>query len=251
MTISPKFFVAALALIVLAVMIWVEPIPQDLNYHNFADHLNFWGVPNFWNVMSNLPFLLVGLLGIIALAKTRLNVEPSYKLMYWVFFCGVLLVGLGSGWYHLNPSNSTLVWDRLPMTIAFMAFFAVIVAEHVDEKMGKSLFWPLLVIGLLSIVYWQYTKSIGAGDLRWYGLVQFLPLILIPLIFWIYPKKYSHSYLLWVFLGMYVVAKLLEHYDGAIFKSLSFISGHSLKHIAAAVGIWFYYLYLRKRKSKN
>ncbi|MEZ5472744.1 MAG: ceramidase domain-containing protein [Marinicella sp.] len=247
MNISPKFFTALLILLVTAVLIWVDPIPQDLNYHLFADGETKLGVSNFWNVMSNVPFLIVGFMGVTALQKNKLNVSASFKLYYWVFFVGIILVGLGSAWYHLEPNNQTLVWDRLPMTIAFMAFFAVIVAEHVDEKMGKSLFWPLLLAGLMSIVYWQYSESIGAGDLRWYALVQFLPLILIPLIFMLYPRPYSQTKLLWLFLGMYVLAKLLEHFDGEIFRAIVLISGHSLKHIAAAIGIWLYYCYLSKR----
>lgn len=251
MIISPKYFIAALIIIIIAVMIWVDPIAQDLNYHKFADQLTFSGIPHFWNVMSNVPFLLVGVLGIWSLKSNRLNIASKFKQFYWIFFFGVLLVGLGSAWYHLNPNNSTLVWDRLPMTIAFMAFFSVIVAEYVNEQLGKGMFWPLLLMGILSIIYWQYTESIGFGDLRWYGMVQFLPLLLLPLIFLIYPKKYSHSFLLWLFLGLYLIAKLLENYDGEIFSTLNVISGHSLKHIAAATGIWFYWMYLKNRESIN
>ena len=247
MTISPKIFASILVLLVAAVMIWVDPIPQDLNYHLFADGQTKFGVVNFWNVMSNVPFLIVGSMGVFALLKNKLNITREFKLYYWVFFIGIILVGFGSAWYHLEPNNQTLVWDRLPMTIAFMAFFAVIVAEYVDKKLGKLLFWPLVIAGLLSIVYWQYSESMGAGDLRWYALVQFLPLILIPLIFMLYPRPYSQTKLLWWFLGMYVMAKLLEHFDGEIFNAMTLISGHSLKHIAAAIGVWLYLRYLSKR----
>ncbi|WP_223788219.1 ceramidase domain-containing protein [Marinicella meishanensis] len=234
-------------LIILAVWLWVDPIPQDLNYHLFADNLTFLGVNHFWNVMSNLPFLLVGVMGLWSLQQGKLRVAADYRVFYWVFFIGVLFVGLGSSWYHLNPNNETLVWDRLPMTVAFMAFFSVVLAEHVNAGLGKSLLWPLIILGFASIVYWQYSESIGAGDLRWYGLVQFLPLLMIPVIFLAYPQKFTHSHLLWWFLGMYVVAKLLEHFDQTIFSGLQVISGHSLKHIAAAFGIYLYWRYLRLR----
>ena len=133
------------------------------------------------------------------------------------------------------------------MTVAFMAFFSVILAEHVNAKLGKRLLWPLVLFGLFSIIYWQYTESIGAGDLRLYGLVQFLPLLLVPVIFVVYPKKFTHSHLLWWFLGMYVVAKLLEYFDEPIFTGLVVISGHSLKHLAAALGLYLYWRYLRLR----
>ena len=234
-------------LLILAMWLWVDPIPQDLAYHQFADAIPMLGVNNFWNVMSNLPFVVVGLMGLWSLSQGQLRVANDYRVFYWVFFVGIVAVGFGSSWYHLNPNNETLVWDRLPMTVAFMAFFSVILAEHVNSKLGKRLLWPLVLIGFASIAYWQYSESIGAGDLRWYGLVQFLPLIMIPIIFIAYPKKFSHIHLLWLFLGMYVVAKLLEHFDGQIFAGLSVISGHSLKHVAAAIGVYFYWRYLRIR----
>ena len=242
-----KIVLAVIVAVIAAMLIWVKPIAQDLNYHLFADGLSQWGVANFWNVLSNLPFVVIGLMGLWSLSKQQLQIKPQFSQFYWVFFTGIVFVGLGSSWYHLNPNNDTLVWDRLPMTVAFMAFFSVILAEHVDEVLGKRLLWPLIVLGLLSIGYWQYSESIGAGDLRWYALVQFLPLIMLPVIFVAYRKTFSHSHLLWAFLAMYVVAKLLEHFDGQIFSALSVISGHSLKHLAAALGIYFYWRYLRSR----
>ncbi len=242
-----KIIIPIIILIIVAVMLWVDPIPQDLNYHLFADELPGWGFNNFWNVMSNLPFVVVGLMGLWSLSQKRFNIKSDLSVFYWVFFVGIVFVGLGSSWYHLNPNNETLVWDRLPMTIAFMAFFSVILAEHVDVALGKKVLWPLVVIGLLSIVYWQYTESLNAGDLRWYALVQFLPLIMIPVIFVVYPRRYTQSHLLWLFLGMYVLAKLLEHFDAQIFQTLAVISGHSLKHMAAALGIYFYWRYLTNR----
>lgn len=245
---NSKSVIFIVLVIIALVAIFVDPIPQDLNYHLFADNFKKLGVNNFWNVMSNIPFLIVGVLGLWSLFNHKLKVGHNVKLFYLIFFLGIIFVGLGSSWYHLNPNNQTLVWDRLPMTISFMAFFAVILAEHVNEKLGKNLLWPLIAIGLLSIFYWQYTESIGSGDLRWYGLVQFLPLILIPIILVVFPKKYTQIHLLWLFLGMYVVAKILEYFDAQTLELLQVISGHSLKHIAAALGIYFYWRYLRTRE---
>ena len=241
------FIVVLIVVLVAAIWWWCGPIAQDTNDHLFADAVSKWGINNFWNVVSNVPFLWVGLMGLWSLYRRKLRVAADYRVFYWVFFTGVLMVGLGSSWYHLNPNNQTLVWDRLPMTVAFMAFFSVILAEHVNAKLGKRLLWPLVLFGLFSIIYWQYTESIGAGDLRLYGLVQFLPLLLVPVIFVVYPKKFTHNHLLWWFLGMYVVAKLLEYFDEPIFTGLVVISGHSLKHLAAALGLYLYWRYLRLR----
>lgn len=248
MNLKLTVLVSALGLLVLFFLL-TDPIAQSLAYHQFSDQNRWLGVPNFWNVLSNLPFFLAGGLGMSSLAKRKLNIKNDTRMMYWVFFSGVFLVGFGSSWYHLNPNNQTLLWDRLPMTLAFMAFFAIIITEHVDRKLGRLWFKPLVGIGITSIVYWQYTESLGQGDLRLYGLVQFLPLLLIPLIFWLRPKPYSHIHLMWWFLAWYVIAKILETFDPQIFTALRIISGHSLKHVAAALGVLVYWRCLQLRKA--
>lgn len=145
----------------------------------------------------------------------------------------------GSGYYHLSPDNHTLVWDRLPMTIAFMALFSLLLHERVLPTQKTITLIPLLIIGAASVFYWDWTESQGKGDLRLYALVQFLPILLIPLILWLYPKRYLNgTNLLWAFV-FYFAAKLLEHFDGLIYERLDVISGHSVKHISAAVAVLF------------
>lgn len=107
----------------------------------------------------------------------------------FVFFVGIFLTGIGSTYYHLNPSNETLFWDRLPMTISFMAFFTIVISEFISKKLGTNLFIPLLTSGIFSLLYWQITESKGVGDLRFYVLVQFLPIILISAILIIYKNS--------------------------------------------------------------
>jgi hypothetical protein len=48
----------------LAILPLLPPIPQDPSYHQFADQRTLLGIPNFWNVVSNLPFVLVGAIGL-------------------------------------------------------------------------------------------------------------------------------------------------------------------------------------------
>jgi hypothetical protein len=216
---------------------FVEPIAQDSAYHNFADTNEFFGIANFWNVVSNIPFLIVGLMGLAQLK--RLNIIPEMGVAYWLLFFGVALVAFGSGYYHLNPNNKTLVWDRLPMTIAFMSLFAVIIAEFVNQQRGSLLLFPLLIAGIASVLFWLVTESQGAGDLRFYALVQFLPIILIPLILFAYPSGFTKVSAYWWLLFAYIVAKLLEYFDGAIYQFFNQqMSGHALKHVAAAVGMY-------------
>ena len=95
----------------------MQPIAQNQAYHDFADRGQFLGIPNLFAVISNIPFLLVGIAG---LRYCRSSLLLSYRLAWVIFFAGVAIISAGSAWYHLNPNNDTLVWDRLPMTIAFI-----------------------------------------------------------------------------------------------------------------------------------
>ena len=97
----------------------LPPIPQDQEYHHFADTRFVLGIPNFWNVVSNFPFLVVGAVG---LARCRVDATTT------AMFIGIFLTGLGSSYYHWEPNDQTLFWDRLPMTVAFMAILAGAVA---------------------------------------------------------------------------------------------------------------------------
>lgn len=218
----------------IAIMFFIAPIPQDPHYHQFSDQRHLCGVSHFWNVMSNLPFLLVGIYGLWRFKKIEID---NIKSAYWCFCVGVILVCFGSGYYHLNPNNHTLVWDRLPMTIAFMALFSLLLHERVLSNPKTFTLVPLLIIGAASVFYWDWTETSGQGDLRFYALVQFLPIILIPLILWLYPKRYFCSrYLLWAF-AFYFLAKLLEHFDAIIYQTLGQMSGHSVKHLSAAIAV--------------
>src|SRR5207342_2890203 len=136
----------------------------------------------------------------------------------YVALCiGVLLVGFGSSWYHLAPSNQSLLWDRLPMTVAFMALFSMLLDERDVLGPGTPTLWPLLIAGIGSVAYWRWSEWQGAGDLRRYVLVQFLPILLIPLILLLFTGKYLSGRLLLVALGLYFAAKLLEYFDRQIY----------------------------------
>jgi len=244
-----KRILILLGVAVLAVvgMFMVPPIAQDLAYHNFVDPRRLWGIPNFGDVISNLPFAIVGLAGLRLLHHTRRLFDDRAAFHLWVvFFIGVFLVAFGSGYYHWAPDNHTLVWDRIPMTIAFMSLFCLIVLRHIDRQAGIKLFVPLLLAGIGSVFYWDYTESIGQGDLRPYALVQFLPMVLIPLILWLFPATNAGvRYLLWT-LGFYMFAKVLEHFDAGFFHILGdTVSGHSLKHVSAAVAVGCLLPYVR------
>jgi len=215
-----------------------EPIAQDINYHSFLDQRTVFGIPNFWNVISNIPFLLVGAMGLYSISMSRIKIQPEMKLAYTLFFFSISLVAFGSGYYHLWPDNNSLVWDRLPMTIAFMALFSIVTYEFVSAKVGKVLLWPLIIFGVLSVFYWYQTEIQGEGDLRLYALVQFLPIVLIPLILIFFKSNFNLVHNYWLLILAYLAAKILEYFDGVIYDSIAALSGHSLKHVVAAFGIY-------------
>ena len=239
----------ALSLFV-ALFFMVPPIAQDLDYHQFSDQDTLLSIPHFWNVISNLPFIFVGFVGLSLLSKgTPAGSLAELRTAYITFFIGLIITGFGSSYYHWNPNNASLVWDRLPMTISFMAFFTVVLGENISISFAKRLFYPLLASGVFTVIYWIMTESSGAGDLRPYVLVQFLPVIMIPLILWLYPSPFGgQRYIIFV-LAAYIVAKLMEHFDHEIHDLLGGVmSGHPIKHVVAAVGTYFFYLALKKRR---
>lgn len=232
-----KYLVGGVTAALIGTVFLFPPIAQDLAYHDFADKRPLAQVPNAGDVLSNIPFCIVGLWGLLMLWRQR-GGDTAARLLWYVFFFGVFLVGFGSGYYHWAPDNQTLVWDRLPMTIAFMSLFSLVIAERIRPSLGYALFPLLLAAGAGSVWYWAYTESIGAGDLRPYALVQFLPMVLILLMVALFPSPAGGTrYLLWC-LGWYLAAKGLEHFDAEVFVLAGgALSGHSLKHVAAAAGV--------------
>jgi hypothetical protein len=204
----------AVTAVVAIVVLRIAPIPQDPAYHEFADGRAWLGIPNFQNVASNLPFLFLGLIGLARLrgrAAEPGHPTPAREEIAWLLlFLGVTLTAFGSSWYHWAPSNATLVWDRLPMTLGFMGFFAGVVGERIGQRAYRLLLWPLIGVGVASVLYWYATERQGHGDLRLYGLVQFFPLLLIPLIMALYRPHYTHSRYIFFAFAWYAAAKVLE-----------------------------------------
>jgi len=224
------------------------PIAQDKSYHQFFDSNTIFNIPNFWNVLSNLPFLFVGIWGTLWIIKSdTTSYLHEIKLAYFALFIGVGLVSIGSGYYHLSPNNNTLMWDRLPMTIAFMALFSIILSEFIHIQLGRILLLPLLIVGISSVMYWHFSELAGQGDLRFYALVQFLPILIIPIILIFFQSVFDRRNAYWLLLAAYLLAKILEYYDEETHRIVFFLSGHSLKHIVAAAGV---YLLLRSYKTR-
>jgi hypothetical protein len=215
-------------------LLLLPPIAQNQSYHDFADQRTFLGIPHFWNVVSNFPFVAIGAAGLWQLRR-----DPAID----VLFLGILLTGFSSAYYHLNPDDRTLFWDRLPLSISFMAILANALEERMDAKAGAVLLWPLVAVGVFSILLWRWT-----GDLRLYGWVQFFPGLALPLLFLLFLPQYSGTSDWLIAAALYALAKVFEFYDHAIYSIGTILSGHTLKHIAAAAACFAILRHFRKRQ---
>jgi hypothetical protein len=230
----PILVFSGLALASLAGLLLLPPIPQDQTYHQFADERVFFAIPNFWNVVSNLPFLAIGLAGLRRFRDDWATV---------VFFLGVFLTGIGSSYYHWDPNDGTLFWDRLPMTLSFAAILSLVVSERVGARGGAILLWPALAIGVFSLLLWRWTD-----DLRLYFWVQFFPGVAVLVLFWLYPPKYTGTHY-WIAAGaLYALAKIFEFTDQPIYSVGNVLSGHTLKHLAAAAACFAILCYFQVRR---
>ncbi|HXO88249.1 MAG TPA: hypothetical protein VN885_06325 [Candidatus Acidoferrales bacterium] len=222
-------------------------IPQSEAYHNFADKRTLLGIPNCLDVLSNVFFLFVGAWGLRTVFRRAQFLDPRERWPYAMFFLGVTLTAFGSSWYHLNPHDATLVWDRIPMTMGFLSLVAAILAERISPPAGLWLLVPMIAFGVGSVLYWKATQQQGRGDLRPYAFAQFGSLLILILLISLFPARYTRTWDLGVSLALYALAKLLEAADRPIFTALKFVSGHTLKHVAAAVSAYWIVRMLRLR----
>ena len=236
-----QYGLIAAAIVPLALLFSRPPLAQDPAYHVLADTRVFLGIPNFGDVASNVAFLLVGIAG---LRLCRAGDGTGAVRSWTVFFLGVALVFLGSGWYHWSPDDASLVWDRLPMTVAFMGLLVAVVTEHAESRFERALLVPAVAVGIASVAGWVWT-----GDLRAYLWVQAAPLICVLYVLIAYRGRYTHRLYLAAAFVAYALAKGAEFRDQQIYELTAHaVSGHTLKHLLAALGIFFIYLMLSRRK---
>jgi len=225
----------ALTALCIAAAFLVPAIPQPLRYHAFADQRRAFGIANFCDVASNAGFLLAGLAGLIIVWSGRARFEFARERWPWIaFFLGLLLTAFGSSYYHLAPDNERLFWDRLPMTIAFAGLIASQIVDRFSVRAGILMLVPLLIAGAVSVIYWRWSERIGAGNVAPYGIVQGYAVVVLLFLAVFERSRYTRGGdLYWIF-GWYLLSKLFETFDGAIFAFGDVVSGHTLKHLAAS-----------------
>lgn len=224
----------------------IGKINQKENYHYFAgDHIHHLYpvnnqpkyyhyierdfnhqccIPNFANVISNIPFALVGIYGLLYGQNNSIG---------WLGF-NIASIGvfLGSSYYHWNPNNSTLVWDRIPMTlcttsITYEIFRLYDFPLHPNDL---NLWW---VVGIYSVIYWNLT-----GDLRLYAFVQYYPILFIILLMIFDEDPYNlNKSTLAISIGVYVFARICEYFDHTLYRYTP-LSGHVWKHLLCAYAMY-------------
>jgi hypothetical protein len=229
----------------------LRPFPQPQSYHSFADRRSVFGISNFGDVASNLPFAIGGVWGITFLTSAAASphfIDQRERWPYLIAFAGLTLTFFGSSYYHLHPDNARLVWDRLPMTLVFMSIVSVIIVERISLRAGLWLLPLLLLTGIASVLQWYASELRGAGDLRFYAAVQAYSAVVL-LVALLFPSRYSRGSDFAVVVGFYALAKTLELLDKPILDFGHVVSGHTLKHLsAAAAGYWILRM-LQKRRT--
>jgi hypothetical protein len=241
------YALAVLAAVLLVLAFILPPYAQPQGYHAFADQRGWLGIPNYGNVASNVMFLVVGLTGLSVLRMPAARaMEPAPRHAYLLMFVGLVFTTFGSAYYHWAPSDSRLVWDRLPMTVVFMLLLAATYAERLRWRSDL----PLLVLTLLgigSVVYWKLS-----GNLMPYLIAQGGSILLLLLAVAILPTPWTERRLLWPALGCYAIAFVCEQRDTDIFRMThGVISGHTIKHLVAAAAFYFILQMLRRQQPKT
>lgn len=244
---NPNLWLLILTAMVTIIMFAQPPIPQLINYNQFANQCAWLGLPHAENVLSNLPFFFVGTWGLYRFR--HYVIASNIERLCWIgFFMGVTLTAFGSSYYHLQPDNWRLVWDRLPIVFSFICLFAAMLAERVSIATAIVSLFPMLIYSIGSVFYWYITESVGQGDMRAYILVQLLPILLIPIMMALYSPKYTKSWLLLLIALWYLLAKICEGLDRPIYELTGHIGGHALKHLFAAMACIQVAWMLEKRK---
>ena len=226
----------------------VPAFPQDPAYHNFADTRQLYGINNFWNIATNAVILVVAIAGIIRSTRlSEVHVYAGLRRQFGILFTAALLTALASAWYHLQPGNTSLVVDRLGIAVVIAAFLSVVISIYISSFGGKLLLWPLIAAGLASVIYWHRTELAGAGDLRFYALAQYLPIAMVLIILSAYRGIQRPTITLMTAILLYGAAKAAEHFDAEVLEYSGVLSGHSVKHILAGLGLLMVYLILQRK----
>lgn len=235
----------------LGVALLMPNFPQPASYHLFADARLCFGVPNFANVASNVAFLLVGVAGLrFVLGEGSARVLGSRgRWPYAVLFAGAVLTAFGSAYYHWEPSDETLVWDRAGMAVAFCALVPAALSDRTDERAVTVSLAALVALGIGTLVYWRVSGALGFEDVAPYLVLQAAALAYVVGLT-VLRSRFTRRTDLFAAFGLYAAALVAQALDEEIFLLAgNWISGHTLKHLLAAVAIgWVLRMLMRRQR---
>lgn len=243
--------ILALALVVAVAVALLPALPEPRALRTLVDARAFLGIANFLNVVSNAPLLFVGAWGLYVLARGRPDAfaDPMEKRPYALLFLAVALTSFGSAYYHLAPDDDTgLMWDRLPMSVGFMALLSAVIVERISVKAGLGLLVPLAAIGAATVLYWRWSILHGAENILPYAIVQYGGIAAIVAIALLFRSRYTRGGDLFGAVAIYALAKLAEVLDAQVYALGEIVSGHTLKHLLAAASVWWLLRMLQLRK---
>ncbi|KAJ1442806.1 hypothetical protein SESBI_00686 [Sesbania bispinosa] len=170
--------------------LFTPKIPRSPNHHRFADLRNLLGVPNTLNVITNFPFLVAGVLGLVlALEGGVFNISSQAEVWTWVlFYAGIAGVAFGSTYYHLKPDNNRVLWDTLPMMVAYSSLFSGLVVERISRWIGLCCMFALLLAAFTCVVYERIYD-----DIRFCLMFQWILPLSIAAVAFVYRSNYTHS----------------------------------------------------------
>jgi hypothetical protein len=242
-----RLVLGVLVLVLLVAVGAFAPKAQDQSYHLFADTEPLGPIPNGANVLSNSAFLGVGLWGLATALSPgrRTGFHEAWERWPWaLFFAAIALTAFGSGYYHWKPDDTTLFWDRLPMTVAFTSLVTAVLADRVDPQAARRLFLPFVAAGLAAILAWRFL-----GDLRPYIALQATAILVVLVSTIFFRSRYLHGGWMAGLLAGYAAALLFEVFDREVRSLLVVTGGHPLKHLAAAAGTACVVMMLKRRQS--
>jgi hypothetical protein len=226
--------ITGIGLTAFAVTALLPPIPQPQAYHQFADQRTIFNIVRSMDVLSNIAFLVSGLLGLFYVLKAGLTLDAGTRWALATLFFGLVLTSVGSAYYHLDPDNQRLVFDRLPMIVAMAGVLSAVIAD----RFGGATAWSLaglMAIGLWTVHEWSVSEQLGRGDLRWYALYQGLIFLVGALLLALFPSRNGATPAFVVAGAGNIAAKLFELLDKPIYALGGIVSGHTLKHLSAGL----------------
>ena len=219
----------------LALALFGPVLPASAHQHTLADQRALWGIPCALDVLSNLPFAIAGLWGLVTLRRVAPGMlDAPSRALASLFFAGLVCTAAGSALYHWQPQDAGLLWDRLGMVLPFAGLLGLAGASRVSARAGAAAAGTVLLAGPLAVLWWSHS-----GNLLPWAVVQLGGMLVVLALACLPRRDGALALHLGAVMALYALAKLFEAADHAVFEATGqAVSGHSLKHVLAAAAAW-------------